>query len=149
MKNHVHLVVGVTPVSDISKMMHGLCLNYAGFYKRGRPHIGHFWQDRFKSIVIDSDEYLLRCGLYVERNPVAAGLVGRPEDYRWSSYRRYAFGEKDPIVTENPLYRALGDNAEERMEQYRALMEATMADTAAESPKPVKCANATPYIIKC
>lgn len=128
MKTHLHLVVGVTPYSQLSKMMHGICLQYAMRYNKVYSRIGHFWQDRFKSFVIDDDDYLLRCGLYVERNPVRAGLVKAPEDYPWSSYNAYAFGQKDSIITLDPLYDSLGNTAEEKMAAYRRMMEVTMVN---------------------
>ena len=97
-------------------------------YNKVYSRIGHFWQDRFKSFVIDDDDYLLRCGLYVERNPVRAGLVKAPEDYPWSSYNAYAFGQKDSIITLDPLYDSLGNTAEEKMAAYRRMMEVTMVN---------------------
>ncbi len=54
---------------------------YAQHYKRKYSHTGHFWQDRFKSIVLSKDEYLLACGSYVELNPVRAKMVEDPKDY--------------------------------------------------------------------
>jgi len=73
-----------------SQIMKGINLSYAHHYKNRYKHTGHFWQDRFKSIVISKDEYLLACGSYVELNPVRARMVEDPKEYRWSSYRAKA-----------------------------------------------------------
>jgi putative transposase len=48
---------------------------------------GPLWEGRFRSRIVNSHRHLLACYRYIEQNPVRAGLVSRPEDYRWSSYR--------------------------------------------------------------
>ena len=104
MKNHVHLVL--EPQGEggsLAEIMKGINLSYAQHYKRKYDHIGHFWQDRFKSILISRDQYLLACGSYVELNPVRAGIVKDPRDYRWSSYRAYAYGKKDSLIDKHPI----------------------------------------------
>ena len=50
---------------------------------------GHLLQGRFKAVLVDSDSYLVALCRYVERNPVAAGLVPRPADWSWSSCRAH------------------------------------------------------------
>ena len=77
--------------------MKGINLSYAQYYKNKHRHIGHFWQDRYKSIIISKDDYLLACGSYVELNPVRARIVEDPKDYRWSSYNAYAHGKKTSL----------------------------------------------------
>jgi len=79
MKNHVHLVL--EPQAEggsLMEIMKGINLSYAQHYKRKYHHVGHFWQDRFKSILISRDQYLLACGSYVELNPVRAGIAKDP-----------------------------------------------------------------------
>ena len=99
--------------------MKGINLSYAQYYKRKYDHIGHFWQDRFKSILISRDQYLLACGSYVELNPVRAGIVKDPRDYRWSSYRAYGYGKKDWLVDEHLIYRELSNDEPNRRKKYR------------------------------
>lgn len=120
MKNHVHLVL--EPQGEggsLAEIMKGINLSYAQHYKRKYDHVGHFWQDRFKSILISRDQYLLACGSYVELNPVRAGMVKDPRDYRWSSYRSYAYGKKDSLVDEHPIYRELSKDEPNRRRKYR------------------------------
>ena len=64
--------------------------------------------------------YLLACMRYIELNPVRAGLVRHPADFRGSSYRANALGEPDALVTPHAAYCALGRSAEERRAAYRA-----------------------------
>jgi len=128
MFNHIHLLCKKTAETNLAKMMQGLGLSYSNRYRKRYGFTGHFWQGRYKSNLIEDDGYLLRCGLYIERNPVEAGLVDLPEDYPWTSYRAYAFGEKDPIIDIDPLFETLGKNDEERKKTYRDLMRTTIEE---------------------
>ncbi len=120
MTNHVHLVLEPTPAGGtLAEIMKVLNLSYAQYYKQKYGHIGHFWQDRFKSIIISTDRYLLTCGSYVELNPVRAGIVERPKDYEWSSYRVYAYGSADGITDQHPIYEGLASEETERRKWYR------------------------------
>ena len=67
------------------------------------------------------EEYLLTCMRYIELNPVRAGMVLTPEEYRWSSYGVNAWGDADVRVIQHPLYLSLGQTAETRRRAYRAL----------------------------
>ncbi len=105
MTNHVHLVVEtVVNGGSLAEIMKGVNLSYAQYYKGKYRHIGHFWQDRYKSIIISKDNYLLACGSYVELNPVRAQMVDDPKEYRWSSYRAYGHGREDLLVDEHVIY---------------------------------------------
>jgi putative transposase len=88
MKNHYHLVME-TPLGNLLKVMHGINSAYTGYFNREHERVGHLFQGRYKAIVVDRDAYLLELSRYVHLNPVRAGLVDRPESYRWSSYLGY------------------------------------------------------------
>ena len=123
MRNHVHLVLKPTERGgDLADIMKGINLSYAQYFKGKYKHSGHFWQDRYRSIIISNDEYLLACGSYVELNPVRAKTVEHPRDYKWSSFKSYACGQKDTTVDENPVYKLLSDNEHERMKRYRGFV---------------------------
>ncbi len=103
MPNHVHLLLN--PTGDkLSKIMHAIQMNYARYYCKKYNFVGHVWQGRFKSIVIENDAQLLSCGNYIEMNPVRAGLVNRPEDWEWSSNRYYAQGAINSLIDPDPLF---------------------------------------------
>ncbi len=91
-------------------------------YKNKYGYAGHFWQDRFKSLLIEKDEYLLACGLYIERNPVRAKIVDSPKRYLHSSYNYYAYGKENDLIDRDVYYGELGRNGKERQEEYRCLM---------------------------
>lgn len=94
MDNHYHLVVE-TPQGNLLKVMHGLNGGYAGYFNRRHGRSWHLFQGRYKGIVVDKDEYLIALSRYVHLNPVRAGIVERPEHYRWSSYPGYVFRGKE------------------------------------------------------
>ena len=115
--------------------MKGINLSYARHYKRKYGHTGHFWQDRFKSIIVSKDEYLLACGSYIELNPVRAKMVDDPKDYRWSSYDVYAFGQRDDLVDEHPIHLQLSEKEEERRIKYREYVGSMLKDKEAMKGK--------------
>jgi putative transposase len=122
MDNHVHMVVWVSYASKLSKFMKQLSLSYFNYYKRLYGYWGHIWQGRFKSNVIQTENYLLHCGKYIELNPVRAGIVSLPYEYAFSSYRHYSLGHEDALVSDNPAFLGLADDYTKRREGYVAFV---------------------------
>jgi putative transposase len=88
MGNHFHLVLH-TRHANLSRLMRHVNGVYTQAYNRRHGLVGHLFQGRFKAILVDRDAYLLALCRYVERNPVAAGMVARVGDWPWSSYRAH------------------------------------------------------------
>ena len=86
MDNHYHLLIQ-TPDGNLSKGMRQLNGVYTQASNRRHRHVGHLFQGRFKAILVDRDAYLLELARYVVLNPVRAGMVKKPADWKWSSYR--------------------------------------------------------------
>ena len=86
MPNHVHLIIEVEDPNNLSKIMKTLNLSYTLHFNTRHKKVGHLWQDRFKSKVIQKDAYLLECINYIEANPIRASLVSSANEYLWSSY---------------------------------------------------------------
>jgi putative transposase len=95
MENHFHLVV-MTPEGNLSQWMHQLKTAYTVYFNRRHQEVGHLFQGRFKSTVIEAEKYLLEVGRYLHLNPVRGVVLGqgrpierrkRLREYRWSSYR--------------------------------------------------------------
>lgn len=133
MPNHVHLLLTPARAAGISKVMQSVGGRYAQYVNSTYRRTGTVWGGRYRSTVIDPDRYLLPCMRYVELNPVRAGCVSRPSEYRWSSYRCNAQGEKNSLVAPHPAYLRLGDTPKLRREAYQALFrsnldEQTLAD---------------------
>ncbi|MDD5432368.1 MAG: transposase [Candidatus Omnitrophica bacterium] len=118
MDNHVHLILNLKPESKLSRFMKQLNLTYFYYYSKLYDYCGHLWQDRFKSNIIEVDSYLLQCGKYIELNPVRAGVVSHPAEYRFSSYNCYAKGKPDSLITLSPAYLGLSDSATSRQKQF-------------------------------
>lgn len=86
MSNHYHLLVE-TPDGNLSKGMRQLNGVYTQKYNRSNKKVGHVFQGRYKSILVDGDAYLLELSRYIVLNPVRAQMVRAAKDWRWSSYR--------------------------------------------------------------
>jgi putative transposase len=122
MDNHFHLLVQLPEPRRLSALMAGLLVAYWHHYRRRYALVGHLFQGRFKSTAIEADEYLLRCGRYIERNPLRAGMVVQPWDYAWSSCRAYALGMADSLLAPNPWYEAFASEAATRQTLWRAFL---------------------------
>jgi putative transposase len=88
MSNHVHLAIQLGEVS-LSKICQNLAFRYTKFYNNKRKTIGHLFQGRFKSILVDGNSYLKKLIRYIHLNPVRAYLTEDPLDYPWSSHQAY------------------------------------------------------------
>lgn len=73
--------------------------------------------------MIDAEQYLMTCCRYIELNPVRGGLVTNVGDYPWSSYPHHIGLKSDPVITDHPLYWALGNTPFEREAAYKASVE--------------------------
>jgi putative transposase len=121
MTNHVHLLLTAPTDAGVPTFMKRLAQSYVQYVNRTYRRTGPLFEGRFRSSVIETDEYLLACQRYIELNPLRAALVKSPADYPWSSYRANALGTPDPVVTAHPLYATLGGSDAERQAAYRRL----------------------------
>jgi putative transposase len=94
---------------------------FARWYNRRTKGRGQVVMERLRSPRIQDGRHQLEVMRYGDLNPVRASLVASPKDWKWSSYRHYAFGEVDDLITDAPEYLALGRNGAERREAYRHL----------------------------
>ena len=87
MDNHVHLLIkeGLEPLAQVFKR---LGVRYVFWYNKKYQRSGHLYQDRFRSVPIETDEYFITVLAYIYQNPVKAGICANPEDYNWSSLKR-------------------------------------------------------------
>jgi putative transposase len=122
MTNHVHIVATPATPQSLPKAMQSLGRRYVQRFNRSHNRTGTLWEGRYRSTVINSVRHLLTCMCYVERNPVRARLVARPQDYRWSSFRANALGGDCGVsLTPHPIYLELGSTDEARQAAYRDL----------------------------
>ncbi len=122
MTNHIHLLV--TPPGEpegVSQMMKLLGQRYAQNFNKRHQRTGGLFEGRYHSCLIGEEAYLFACYHYIEMNPVRAGMVKEPGEYRWSSYHANALGVDDSVITPHDSYLASGQDPEARQRQYRRL----------------------------
>ncbi len=94
------------------------------YVNRSYRRSGTLWEGRFRSCLTQSEGYVLACYRYIELNPVRAGMVRHPRDYRWSSYQANALGKANAMLTPHEQYQRLGSNEAERRKHYQELFKA-------------------------
>ena len=98
MHTHFHLVVEVPEVSLFSKGLQKLKSQYIYKYHTRYKECGPIWRDRYKSLLIENENYLYACGQYIENNPIKAGLVKESVEWEYSCARYYLKGYADQII---------------------------------------------------
>jgi putative transposase len=121
MGNHVHLLISVEDARELAAMMKGVAQRYAQYFNLRHRRSGAVWDGRYKSCLVRTEEYFLICQRYIELNPVRAGIVRFPGNYRWSSYRANAEGRVDSLLTAHSIYLRLGLTEPERRQAYMRL----------------------------
>ena len=91
MDNHYHLLFR-TNRANLCRSMQWFGATYTKRFNLRHNRSGHLFQGRFKNMLVQNDAYLLQLSYYIHRNPLRAGIVKRLADYKWSSYRAYAYG---------------------------------------------------------
>lgn len=97
MTNHCHLQME-TSLTPPEKIMQALNLKYAKYFNKKYSYSGHVFENRYFREIIDSIGYELDVSKYIHLNPLKANLVVELEEYPWSSYRAYAYGENNPLI---------------------------------------------------
>jgi hypothetical protein len=119
MGNHYHLLLR-TPDANLSRAIRHLDGVYTQHFNRSTGTDGPLFRGRYRSIVVDADQYLLQVSRYIHRNPLEAGIVDELVDYPWSSYRAYALdADVMPWLHRSTIRSALSA----RPERYRAFVE--------------------------
>ncbi|MBI5765209.1 MAG: transposase [Planctomycetes bacterium] len=108
MPNHFHLVLWPRHDGDLSRWMQWLLTSHVRRHHRRHRGSGHIWQGRFKAFPIQQDLHLLTVLRYVERNPLRARLVGRAEDWQWSSLHDIAARRRPEWLVDGPVDRPRG-----------------------------------------
>ncbi len=118
MPNHVHLLATPGVEGGISKMMQYLGRHYVQYINKTYHRSGTLWERRFLASLIESECCLLSLYRYIESNPVRAGLVAAPEQYRWSSARTHVAPQRETLLVDHDLYLRLGDTPQVRAQAY-------------------------------
>jgi putative transposase len=116
-------------LTNLSEYVREIKLRFARFYNKRHGRRGYFWGDRFKSVFVENIETLINCLAYIDLNPVRAGLVTRPEDYRWNSIGYHIqTNNRDDFLSLDFGLREFGEmNDKERLRRYRRFLYETGA----------------------
>lgn len=118
MDNHYHLLL-CTLEPNLSRAMQWLGTTYTLYYNNRNSKTGHLFRGRFKSILVENDQYLMQLSLYIHRNPLRAGLVSRLAEFKWSSYHYYAYPETPPPWLKTELILSQFRSHKDRHKAYR------------------------------
>jgi len=141
MSNHYHILLLVGK-DAVSKFMGRLQEEFAKYYNRRHGRKGHVFFDRFKSVVAKDEHYFLCVSRYIHLNPVRAGIVRNPLDYRYSSYKNYVHHEAvvcedisawgrsfvEPLVDTSKVLYYFSDIGRTPEERYREFVESALKD---------------------
>ncbi len=127
MTNHVHFLVTPEGKDSISRASRDIGSRYGYYFNKTYKRTGTLWEGRHKSSLVQSERYLLACTRYIEMNPVEAGMVRKPQEYRWSSYLANAWGKRSRIVP-HVEYLNLGPTQESRCRAYRELFKTQISN---------------------
>lgn len=122
MSNHFHLLATPETEQGLPQLMQAIGRRYVRYFNRRQGRSGTLWEGRYRSTLIQAERYLLACMVYIDLNPVRAGLVLDPGQYRWSSYLHYAGTRNDRLVSPHPLYWQLGNTPFSREAAYAELV---------------------------
>jgi len=127
MDNHFHLLVTPQQAGGLSGFMQAQGRAYVRGFNNRHGRSGTLWDGRYKSTVVQTQAYFLACMVYIDLNPVRAGLVERPQDHLWSSHRHYVGLHQDHLITAHPLYWQLGNTPFSREAAYADLVRAGLS----------------------
>ncbi|MBN2319996.1 MAG: transposase [Acidobacteria bacterium] len=121
MSNHFHMLIHILNDADLSQALCEFKVQYAKYYNRRYGLCGHFWGERFLSTIVQDDRHALACLRYIDRNPVKAGLVSRPDDWTFGTYSSYAYGHPHELlpVRLHPAYMGLSHSEITRRAKYK------------------------------
>lgn len=126
MNNHYHLLME-TPSGNLSQIMRHINGAYTTYFNAKRQRSGHLFQGRYKAILVDIDEYVKEPSCYIHLNPIRAGIVDKPERYRWSSYLYYISQKKPPEwLVRNLILNYFGKKLSNAQRRYRDFVDAMM-----------------------
>lgn len=101
MNNHTHILVFTEKIENMSKCMQKINTNYARFYNKENERVGFVFRDRYYTQPIKNEMHLLKCIVYIHKNPVKAGLVINEKEYNYSSYNEYTGKFKRQVISKD------------------------------------------------
>lgn len=125
MDNHTHLLVENLEIKKLSEFMWKINFEFARYYNEKEKRVGVVFRNRYRLEEIDDEKYLFRCVAYIHNNPVKAGIVNNPKDYKYSNYNEFKVKNEYAIEYKNELngenYSKFIDVKEEKGDIERAI----------------------------
>jgi putative transposase len=122
MTNHYHLLLE-TPEGNLSQIMRHINGAYTTYYNVKRKRSGHLFQGRYNAVLLEVDAHAKELSRYIHLNPVRAGLVEKPEDYLWSSYRAFLDKADSPQWLDRDFVLGyFGNNERSACQAYRTFV---------------------------
>ena len=118
MDNHYHLLFR-TKRANLCRSMQWFGATYPKRFNLRHNRGGHLFQGRFKNMLAQNDAYLQQLSYYIHRNPLRAGMVRRLADFKWSSYRAYAYGQSHPVWLNTDVILSQLTNVSDPHQAYR------------------------------
>ncbi len=125
MSNHYHLLIE-TPNANLSRAMHYINGSYTTYINIKRQRNGHLFQGRYKSILVEKNNYLLELSRYIHLNPVRANMVEKPEDYPHSSYSLYISRNKNDTVSKSLILNLVTRHNGNERKEYKRFVESAI-----------------------
>jgi len=123
MGNHFHLLATPKTENGLPQMMQAVGRRYVRYFNDAQKRTGTLWEGRYKSTLVQTDRYLLACMVYIDLNPVRAGMVTQAQDYPWSSHGHYMGLRTDRLLTPHALFWGLGNTPFAREAVYAELVQ--------------------------
>lgn len=122
MGNHFHLLATPETPEGLPAMMQAVGRRYVQAFNRRHRRTGALWEGRYRATLVQTERYLLACMVYIDLNPVRAGIAAQPANYRWSSHGHYVGACSDRLVTPHSIYWQLGNTPFAREANYLDLV---------------------------
>jgi putative transposase len=128
MPNHLHLLASPSEHQALALMMQKVGRLYVPWFNKKYERTGGLFEGRFRTSLVDTERYFMVCSRYIELNPVRANMVATPADYPFSSYAHHAGYRQDNLVSDHPLYWALGNTPFHREAAYIEMVRQGVTD---------------------
>jgi putative transposase len=130
MDNHVHILLKEGKES-IDQVMKKIGVSYVSWYNRKYDRSGHLFQDRFRSEVVETEEYLLVVLRYIHQNPIKSGEVKNLREFKWSSYGEYI--DHSRIVDREFIFGIFANEREKAVACFKQFMKEQVEDNCIEA----------------
>lgn len=122
MSNHFHLLATPATQTGLPSLMQAVGRRYVRHFNQSQQRSGTLWEGRYRSTLIQADRYLLACMVYMDLNPVRAGISATAADYPWSSHHHYIGLRDDKLIAPHALCWSLGNTPFAREAAYAELV---------------------------